>query len=42
MQSASRPDNRAHADLRAMLNLAGYRALTGRTVRQSISLLSAA
>ena len=36
------PDNRAHADLRALLNLAGYRALTGHTVRQSIGLLSAA
>jgi DNA-binding response OmpR family regulator len=35
------PDNRAHADLRALLNLAGYHALTGRTVRQSIGLLSA-
>lgn len=48
MQSASHgvvlvvgPDNRAHADLRALLNLAGYYALTGRTVRQSIGLLSA-
>jgi len=35
------PDNRAHADLRAMLNLAGCRALTERTVRQSIGLLNA-
>jgi DNA-binding response OmpR family regulator len=35
------PDNRAHADLRAMLKSAGYRVLTGRTVRQSISLLNA-
>lgn len=35
------PDNRAHADLRAMLKSAGHRVLTGRTVRQSISLLNA-
>lgn len=35
------PDNRAHAHLHAMLDLAGYRALTGRTVRQSIGLLNA-
>ncbi len=32
------PDDRDHADLGAMLNLAGYRALTKRTVRQTIGL----
>ena len=32
---------RGEADLRAMLNLGGYRALTAHTVRQSIGLLNA-
>ena len=33
-------DNRAHANLGAMLNLAGYRALTRRTVCETIGLLN--